>query len=142
MAYFYHEETDVLDTSRLLDALDDEYWYARAEAALALGKIGDSQAASRLFQMLDDPDEFVRDNARVALQDLATDENKPASTKKVKPSVQVPRQIRVVVGSKPGLKLVKEQSKNSSSRVLFGNMHSSVCTSAQVPTPSASLEQS
>jgi len=107
----------------LIVALNDNYWYVRAEAALALGKIGDTHATTRLFSMLQDNDPYVRDNAREALQDLATTENKPAYLSALKAESRETRLMAAIalahMGDNAGNQvLVTTLSDHSSSELL------------------------
>ncbi|MEJ2441437.1 MAG: HEAT repeat domain-containing protein [Patescibacteria group bacterium] len=40
-----------------MHALEDEYWYVREKAAIALGEIEDARAVEPLIQSLNDEDE-------------------------------------------------------------------------------------
>lgn len=62
--------TGVADS--LLQALEDEAWEVRAQAALAAGNIGLKEAAPTLEAMVDeDPDWRVKENARKAIEQLS-----------------------------------------------------------------------
>src|ERR1044072_3877163 len=52
---------------KIKQALKDESWYVRGEAARALGRLGDNSAAPLLLALTQDPSWFVRDSALEAL---------------------------------------------------------------------------
>jgi len=56
----------------LIQALGDKYRRVRANAASALGNIGDTNAKSHLMQALKDEEEIVRDSADYALKKIST----------------------------------------------------------------------
>ena len=55
------------ELSKLVRELEDEDEFDRAEAALALGQLGDKRAAEPLINALEDEDEDVRGHAASAL---------------------------------------------------------------------------
>ena len=61
----------------LFRLLTDDNWFVRAEAAAALGKLGDIRAVGWLVQLLADPDGNVRYSATRALYELATEPARP-----------------------------------------------------------------
>ena len=60
----------------LFRLLHDDNWFVRAEAATALGRIGDPHAAGWLAHILGDSDGFVRYSAATALREIACAENR------------------------------------------------------------------
>jgi HEAT repeat protein len=56
--------------------LKDENWFVRAEAAAALGRIGDPRAAGWLLQLLNDSDPYVRLCAGSALREVTTESHR------------------------------------------------------------------
>jgi HEAT repeat protein len=61
----------------LFRLLSDDNWFVRAEAAAAIGKLGDVRAVGWLVQLLADPDGNVRYSAARALYELATEAARP-----------------------------------------------------------------
>jgi len=57
----------------LFPLLQDENWFVRAEAAAALGRIGDPRAAGWLLQLLNDADPYVRLCSGSALRDVTAE---------------------------------------------------------------------
>ncbi|HKP85424.1 MAG TPA: HEAT repeat domain-containing protein [Blastocatellia bacterium] len=55
---------------KLKQALSDESWYVRGEAARALGQLGDNSVSALLVPLTQDANWFVRDSALEALQKL------------------------------------------------------------------------
>src|SRR6185295_16358330 len=56
--------------TRIKQALTDENWYVRGEAARALGMLGDKSASALLLPLLKDQSWFVRSAALTAIASL------------------------------------------------------------------------
>lgn len=65
----------------LLQALTDEAWEVRAQAALAAGVMGIEEAAAGLEKLLDDPDWRVRENAKKAMERLSATGDRSSNQK-------------------------------------------------------------
>ena len=64
----------------LIQALGDEDWLVRRNAAEALARLKDSRAIQPLVPLLEDENEMVRDTAEGALSSLGwTSESNPSS---------------------------------------------------------------
>jgi HEAT repeat protein len=63
----------------LIDGLKDSYWFARSEAANALGQEQDGRAVKPLLDIVADPDSTVESSAESALLLLCKEPGAPAS---------------------------------------------------------------
>src|SRR5512143_1896515 len=61
---------DAKQANAVKQALSDEHWYVRGQAAVALGRIGDKSASPLLLPLLQDQSWFVRTAALEALERL------------------------------------------------------------------------
>ncbi|HVF91728.1 MAG TPA: HEAT repeat domain-containing protein, partial [Blastocatellia bacterium] len=56
--------------ARIGEALSDESWYVRGEAARALGRLGDRAAVSILLPLIQDSNWYVRESSLQALSEI------------------------------------------------------------------------